>query len=189
MARAPRHLVDGGLYRIWAMGVSARVLFQDAEDYAVYLKALRYAKRTSRLRLYHYSLLQNEVHLIVEVPRANALSSTLQQTHLTFHWHHRRKYGTTGRLWHDRFRHKVIAVKDLLRIGYHVERIPVRADLTAHPADYPYSSYAHYALGQPNPFLDPSPQYAALAPTSFRRQEQYRQLGERLYEQHPARNS
>ena len=107
---------------------------------------------------------------------SSALSATLQHTHLLFAWHHRRAYHTTGRLWRNRFRHEELAPERLLSLGQQIERLPVQAGLTKHPADYPYSSYAHYALGHTNPSLDSHPQYLALAPTAYRRQEQYGQL-------------
>ena len=130
----------------------------------------------TRLTLYHDSLLRNEVHLVVGVPIAHALSSTLHDAHLIFRWHHRKKYHTRGRLFHDRFRHEAISEQDLLRIGGRVEQIPVRGGLVTHPADYPHSSYAHYAFGQTNSMLDPHAHYEALAATPYRRQEQYKRL-------------
>ena len=101
----------------------------------------------------------------------------MQQAHRRFQWHHRRKYGTAGRLWHDRFQHEAMAAQQPLRVGYQIEQLPVNTGLMDRPADYPYSSYAHYALSQHHGYLDSNPAYVALAITSFHRQDQYRRLG------------
>lgn len=176
MARKPRYWTGSGLYRIWMKGNPQNVLFRDREDFSAYLTALSYAKRRNQLKLYHYSLLRNEVFLIMEVPTAQALSSILQSTHIAFHWYNRRKYRKPGSLWYDRFRHKAVSTQELLKVGQEVEYTSVRAGLANHPADYPYSSYAYYALGFPNPYLDPNPQYLALAQDAFHRQQEYARL-------------
>ena len=80
-----------------------------------------------------------------------------------FSRHPRRKDRVQGRLWRDRFRHEPVMPDLLLSIGQQLERLPVQAGLTKHPADYPYSSYAHYALGHPNRYLDPHPLISGLS--------------------------
>ena len=157
-----------------------RVLFREPEDYAVYLTALNYAKRRTHLKLYHYCLLRDEIHLVVGISEPQTLSTTLHDAHLAFRWHHRKKYRTSGSLWHDRFHHATVKSDDLLTIGGEVECLSVRAGLTTHPADYPHSSYTTYALGQPNPYLDTNPLYIALAPTAHHRQETYWKLATRI---------
>ena len=173
MARQARRLVDGGVYRIIACSPPTLALFREPADYEVYLMMLAAAKRQTGLKLFHYCLLPTEAHLIVELPRTKALARTLHQTHLRFRWHHRKKYQTSGSLWRDRFQCEPMAPDDILMIGQRVESLPMRDGLTAHPADYPYSSYTHYAFGRPNPSLDAHPHYLALAATAQRRQERY----------------
>ncbi|MBI2095121.1 MAG: hypothetical protein HYT89_03020 [Candidatus Omnitrophica bacterium] len=62
--------------------------------------------------------------------------------------------------------YKSLPVEDdayLLECGRYIERNPVRANLSDHPAHYDHSSYSFYALGQENDILTPSPGYLALS--------------------------
>jgi putative transposase len=53
---------------------------------------------------------------------------------------------------------------------------PVRAGMVRSPKDYAWSSYRHYAFGEPNPLIDDEPEYLALGRTPAQRQLAYRQL-------------
>jgi putative transposase len=53
---------------------------------------------------------------------------------------------------------------------------PVRAGLVRSPKDYAWSSYRHYAFGEPNPLIDDEPEYLALGRTPAERRIAYRNL-------------
>ena len=44
------------------------------------------------------------------------------------------------------------------------------------PKDYAWSSYRHYAFGEPNPLLDDEPEYLALGRTGAERRLAYQNL-------------
>lgn len=176
MARQARRLVDGGAYHVTAYSTPTLALFRDPADYEAYLMMFAQAKRQTGLQLYHYCLLPAEVHLIVELPRAKALARTLHLTHLCFRWHRRKTSQLTGPLWRDRFQSERVVPGDLLSAGQRVELLPVHTQLTTHPAEYAYSSYAWYALGRANRYLDVNPQYLTLGATPHHRQTLYGQL-------------
>jgi putative transposase len=50
---------------------------------------------------------------------------------------------------------------------------PVRAGLVSSPKDHPWSSYRHYAFGEPNPLVTDAPEYLALAATPEGRRTAY----------------
>ena len=58
----------------------------------------------------------------------------------------------------------------------YIELNPVRADMVAHPSEYPWSSYRTNALGQPNELVTPHLEYRRLGKTDAERQASYRQL-------------
>jgi putative transposase len=60
----------------------------------------------------------------------------------------------------------------------YIELNPVRADMVAHPRDYPWSSYTHNAgeTGKHVDWLAPQREYLRLGRTVQARQEAYRQL-------------
>ena len=53
---------------------------------------------------------------------------------------------------------------------------PVRAGMVASPKDYAWSSYRHYAYGEPNALIDDEPEYLALGHSPAQRRTAYRQL-------------
>ena len=64
----------------------------------------------------------------------------------------------------------------LLSCGRYIERNPVEAGLLTEPWQYPWSSAAAYALGEPNPLLADNGEYLALAAEPARRQALWQQF-------------
>ncbi len=64
----------------------------------------------------------------------------------------------------------------LLLCQRYIEMNPVRAAMVANPAEYPWSSYRHHALGEPNGILPPHDLYTALGNSAVARQQAYREL-------------
>ncbi len=64
----------------------------------------------------------------------------------------------------------------LLGCQRYIELNPVRAQMVAHPADYPWSSYRVYAQGDGSALLTTHPCYLALGRDDSERQAQYRAL-------------
>ena len=61
----------------------------------------------------------------------------------------------------------------------YIELNPVRAGLTAHPRDYPWSSYArnaHAATGENSDWIKPHPQYLRIARSAAARLSVYQAL-------------
>jgi len=71
--------------------------------------------------------------------------------------------GRTGTLWDGRFKSSLIDSESyLLHCHRYIEMNPVRAGMVRHPADYPWSSHEHYALGRTNPLISEHPIYRDL---------------------------
>jgi len=49
----------------------------------------------------------------------------------------------------------------------------VNAGLVRSPKDWPWSSYRHYAFGEPNPLIDDAAEYIALGSTGPQRRKAY----------------
>ena len=58
----------------------------------------------------------------------------------------------------------------------YIELNPVRAGMLTDPADYPWSSYHHNALGQVDELVVPHPEYQRLGESNEVRQTVYREL-------------
>lgn len=86
----------------------------------------------------------------------------------------------SGTLWKGRYRATVVdSERYLLTVMRYIELNPVRADIVAHPRDYPWSSYGHNADGETGgnaDWLTPHREYRRLGRSAEERQAAYRQL-------------
>jgi putative transposase len=87
------------------------------------------------------------------------------------------RYRRIGTLWEGRFKAALVDTDRYLLTCYrYIELNPVRARTTTRPADYPWSSYHHNALGRHTPLITSQEQYTLLASTPAARQAAYRAL-------------
>jgi putative transposase len=88
-----------------------------------------------------------------------------------------KNYGRTGRLWESRYRPFVVETERYLLACYrYTDLNPVNAGLVDTPEKYPWSSFAHHALGVCNELISPHPVYLALGRNPTERQRAYRRL-------------
>ena len=67
----------------------------------------------------------------------------------------------------------------MLKLMHYIDMNPVRAGMTAHPREYPWSSYARYAIGDDSAnsaWLEAHQQYKARGANKNAQQTAYRQL-------------
>jgi len=126
--------------------------------------------------LYHYSLMPNHVHLVLETIPETILAKFMKQINLSYMYHYKRKYSYVGHLWQGRFKSLLINRDEYLIVcGKYVEINPVRANIVKDPKDYKWSSYNHYAYGEKNPLVDNDPLYESLGKNELERQASYRE--------------
>jgi len=177
MPRTTRLIVDGGTYHVLTRGNNGQQVFHEDADYQRYLQLVSTYARGYQLKLYHFALMPNHVHLVAGVIRGETLSQAMHRINLTYAWFYRRRYRYKGHLWQGRFKSLLIDRDSyLLECGRYVELNPVRAGLVRHPADYAWSSYRVYAYGFDNPLIAPNPLYDTLGASAGQRQERYQQF-------------
>ncbi len=88
-----------------------------------------------------------------------------------------RTYRRSGTLWEGRFRSCLVGEENYL-LGCHryIELNPVRAGMTDHPGEYPWSSYGHNAQGEITSFIQPHLLYQQLGGDAESRRQAYREL-------------
>lgn len=188
MPRGPRILIDGGTYHVMTRGNNGQPVFHGDADFQRYLQLLATYVKDHDLRLYHFALMPNHVHLVLEVSRGPMLSKTMSGLNLSYALYYRKRYRYAGHLWQGRFKSLLIDRDSyLLECGRYVELNPVRAGLSRSPEEYLWSSYRSYATGSNHTLLavDQHPLYPTLGRTAAERQQRYRQfVVEGLYEPH-----
>ncbi len=176
-AQAPDHdeAVVTNVYHVLARGHKGRILFHDAFDCQRYLRLLLAVKPLHSLRIYHFTLLPNHVHLLVDA-HEYALAEAMATVNLGYSAYHQTRYGSKGRLWQGRSTTLLMSpTSDLLTSGRDLELNPIRAGLSSAPHAYPWTSYHVYAEGAINPLIDLNPDYVALAGTPQARRARYQQ--------------
>ncbi len=67
MTRPPRQLRDGGCYHLIARGNNRQFLFAEEGAFRYFLDLLQRAKARYPAKLYHYCLMSNHIHLLLEI--------------------------------------------------------------------------------------------------------------------------
>ena len=180
MARQPRFNIIGYPQHVIIRGNNKEPIFYGSGDYAFYLKKLEKAVTQYRCHLHAYVLMTNHVHLLITPMEENSLSKAMQSLGRVYVQQFNHLYERTGTLWEGRYKATLIDSNYyLLACQRYIELNPVRADMVAHPAEYPWSSYRYNALGDKSTLLSPHDIYSDLGSTAQARQSQYQSLFER----------
>lgn len=177
MPRKPRELVDDGVYHVFNRGNNRRNLFQEKEDFQAFLQELLRAKRKIQGSLYHYCLMTNHYHLLLQIPRGEDLPRLMHQTQLTYARYFKKRYGFVGHLFQERFRSPRIPKESYyLQCGRYIERNPVTAGMVQKAWEYPYSSAAFYAMGSEDPLLTSNFYYQEMGVSEEERRVNYQKF-------------
>ncbi len=177
MARLPRLAVAGQLHLLVQRGHNGQAVFLGADDFDAYRQQLCDAAREHRVAVNAYSLVANEVLLLVTPGEADALGRMVQTLGRRFVRGYNLRHQRRGALWEGRFASTVVDAArhgiDCLRF---VDAAPVEAGLVLHAADHPWSSAAHHVGDRVDPLVTELAVYWHLGNTPFEREARFRQL-------------
>lgn len=177
MPRQPRYFIPNIPQHVIARGIDRQAVFFQAQDYALYLAALREAAINSRCQVHAYVLMTNHVHLLVTPEQERSLPLMMQAMGRTYVQRLNARYQRTGTLWEGRYKASLVQTDPhLLTCQRYIELNPVRAGMVAAPGEYPYSSYGHHALGKKDPLLTSHANYIGLHADRSARLKAYRAL-------------
>lgn len=177
MPRVARIYTEEGVFHILTRGNNKQWVFKDKSDFLAYKKILKELKAEQPFKLYHYCLMNNHIHLIIETNKMTKLSKLMKRLNLLYYNHYKRKYGYAGHFWQGRFKSLLIQKDEyLLACGLYIERNPVRAKMVDSPAEYPHSSYNYYAYGREDGLTDRDIYYNEIGHNDKQRQKKYRRL-------------
>ena len=177
MPRTARVAFPSMVYHVISRGNNREWVFNEVGDFERYLEICRRYKEKFEFRLYHWVLMSNHVHLILETPEKSSLSKIMQGMNLAYTIWFNRKSGKVGHLWQDRFKSAVVERDSyLLECGRYVERNPLRARMVEDLKEYAWSSYRVYAYGKADGITDRHEVYDAMGKESGTRQKAYREF-------------
>ena len=178
MPRTARVAPSKYVYHVLTRGNNRQDIFEEDGDFRKYLELLSRYKEKFKFKLYHYVLMTNHVHLVIEPQEdGGRLSEIMKGINLAYARHYKRNYKHTGHFWQDRYK-SIIISKDnyLIACGSYVELNPVRAKMVEDPKDYKWSSYKVYAYGKKDTVVDEHPVYLKLSEDEGERKRKYREF-------------
>jgi putative transposase len=151
--RKPREEVEGGVYHVYARGNDRRPIYLDDVDRRIYLAMLARTVRLTGWRCLAYCLMDNHVHLLVELVEAN-LAAGMQRLHGQYGQVHNRRHRRSGHLFQGRYGAVgVTSDAQLWSAVAYIVRNPVEAGLCSQPGAWPWSSHLA-TLGRAPGWLD-----------------------------------
>jgi len=177
MSRLPRLTLPGYPHHIIQRGNNRQAIFADKADYEAMLEMLERYAREAGVAVHAYVLMTNHFHLLATPATAEGIPEMMQAVGRRYVRHFNQRHGRSGTLWEGRYRSTLIqAERHLLACMVYIDLNPVRAGLVSDPADYPWSSHAHYLGRGSDKWLTPHPLYWELGNTPFARDAAYAEL-------------
>jgi len=110
MPRTARIAPQEFVYHILTRGNNKQDVFKDDEDFLKYIDIIKKYKEKYLFKLYHYVLMTNHVHLVMETTEAGGeLAQIMKGINLSYAQHYKKKYKYTGHFWQDRFKSIIIS--------------------------------------------------------------------------------
>lgn len=177
MPREPRLLLSKSYYHVMTRGNNRNQVFVKAEDYDYFLSRISKYKSDHSFNLYHYCLMPNHTHFLIQTNDADDFAQFMKKLNLSYFHYYKKRYGWVGHFWQDRYKAQPVGKDEyFIQCGKYIELNPVRAKMVEKAEDYAYSSYGHYRLGQPNGLLTEDMFYDGLGDTVVERQNRYNKL-------------
>ena len=177
MARKPRFNLPGVPQHVIQRGNNRENCFFTNDDYRRYLRYLRDAAIENHTAIHAYVLMTNHVHILATPGREFGISHMMQDLGRRYVPYINRTYQRTGTLWSGRYKASLIDSEAyLLTCMRYIELNPVRAGMSQHPGEYPWSSFTSNAQLAVSTFIEPHPVYQSLGKTVAERAMAYRNL-------------
>jgi len=158
-------------------GNNRNIVFKSDKDYQYFLELVSKYKLEHPFDLYHYCLMPNHTHLLIQTKKALDFSIFMKKLNLAYFHHFKQNYGWVGHFWQDRYKSQVVG-KDayFIQCGKYIELNPVRAKIVERPEDYNYSSYRYYSESKRNNLITPDFMYKEMGKDDIERQHNYQKL-------------
>ena len=189
---ARSHLVEEGStnHCTWRSHNYALVLHDD-EARGFFLRLLQKYKGKHGIEIHSYCLMGTHPHVMCRsILGQEAFSDFWKVVNQVFaRWSNRRTNGR-GQVVMERLRSpRIQDGRHQLAVMRYGDMNPVRAGLTRSPKDWRWSSYRHYAFGEPDDLIADAPEYLALGFTPLARRKAYVHLFARpLHDDHRVRS-
>lgn len=144
MGRSARKKSTSNIYHVMVRGVNKEPIFLDDKDRLRYLDVLAKVKEKAPFDIHAYCLMNNHVHLLLQ-EMEESVGDTLRRVGSSYAYWFNRKSERVGHLFQGRFNSEVVEDDSyFLTVLRYIHQNPVKAKITLHCGEYPWSSYAVY---------------------------------------------
>ncbi len=154
MARPHRIEFQGAFYHVFARGNNKQKIFQDEQDYTVYLDCIERYHNRYKFILNAYALMSNHIHFAIEtceIPLSKIMQGIQQSYALYVH----KKYSSVGHLFQGPYGAILYEKEEFaLNLVRYIHRNPIEAHLVENPENYPWCSHDAYLNLSVCSFLD-----------------------------------
>lgn len=172
---ARRHQLSRSLiYHVYSRGNLRLEIFHSQQDYCHYLKLISEYSHSFGVKIYHWVLMLNHYHLLLELEAPESLSVMMAGLSRAYTHYYHATYHTAGYLWQGRFKSRPVEKElYLIACGRYIERNPVRAGIVLDAYEYPYSSAQFYCTGKPDGITTEDPAFCEFGEDVITRQNSY----------------
>lgn len=178
MPYARKHqLSQSLLYHVYNRSNGKKMIFEDESDYGRFMDLLREYQEKYPLKMYHWVIMPNHYHLLLEIGAPEQMSSCMSGIGRAYTHYYNKKYKSAGYLWQGRFKSQPVQMERYaLACGRYIERNPLRAGLVNEAEEYVYSSARFYCEGMFDRIATESAWYQGFGTDRAQRQERYREF-------------
>ncbi len=179
MPRRARLVFPGVPLHVIHRGNNRQAIFFTPDDHRQYLDWLGQHAREAGCAIHAFVLMTNHVHLLLTPADHDSLPALMKPLAQRYTQRVNRIMGRSGTLWEGRYKSCLVEEERyLLTCQRYMELNPVRAGMVRHPAEYPWSSHRHHALGDDTGtrWLRPHAVQQALGGDESSRRSAYRAL-------------
>nr|WP_320050291.1 transposase [uncultured Desulfuromonas sp.] len=144
MSRPLRIEYPGAWYHVMNRGRRREDIYQDDEDFLLFLNVLQDTAKMWNLKVSAYCLMSNHYHLLVQTPDGN-LSRCMRHLNGVYTQRYNRRHCTDGQLFRGRY--KAVLVEEdshLLQLLRYIHRNPLEACIVPELDAYKWCSHRGY---------------------------------------------
>ena len=128
MPRTARKIGNSGFYHIVARGIGKQIIFEEENDYLLFLGLLKKYLKEEDAVLHAYCLMDNHFHLLLKID--SGMDRLMKKISTAYVFYFNNKYERVGHLFQDRYRS--IPVEDdssLLSVVRYIHNNPAKAGI------------------------------------------------------------
>lgn len=180
MPRPSRHAVLGdgpGTVHLVIRFVDGEFLLKDPADKAALRSLMLAHKNRLNIRVHDYCFMDSHLHTVLSFESTDQLSGFMHAVFSPLAQSINKKRSRKGHVFGDRAKTPLIQTgRRLLVTMRYIDQNPVRAGMVKKAHHYAWSSYRHYAFGEPDELIDDAPDYLGLSSSPALRRKLYREL-------------